>query len=247
VPSPRFVSNLLLAVLGVVLTTFALVFSMNVVRWLALGTGCVALAIVAIAFLVRGRTTAQRWLDLVSASVAGWTIVASCTLRGHALLWVSFAEGAALCALGLCGLTVHEASLERALRPARAFGYEEAPELDGNGSVPAVDSSRDEDADDTEPDDAEDDAPRWRRGPLADSYPAAVALVIFALVPYLALTSAITPLQPILEKSLPLSGQALQLSTGMANAAYAFGTVLAVQFAVHLRGRRMVLLYVTCS
>ena len=29
----------------------------------------------------------------------------------------------------------------------------------------------------------------------------------------------------------------------MANAAYAFGTVLAVQFAVHLRGRRMLLLY----
>jgi MFS family permease len=82
------------------------------------------------------------------------------------------------------------------------------------------------------------------RGPLADSYPAAVALVVFALVPYLALTSALTPLQPILSKSLPLSPQALQLTTGMANAAYAFGTVMAVQFAVHLRGRRMLLLYV---
>ena len=43
------------------------------------------------------------------------------------------------------------------------------------------------------------------RGPLADSYPAAVALVVFALVPYLALTAALTPLQPILSKSLPLS------------------------------------------
>ena len=32
------------------------------------------------------------------------------------------------------------------------------------------------------------------RGPLADSYGAAVALVICALVPYLALTSAVTPL-----------------------------------------------------
>jgi|SRR5579884_102971 len=81
------------------------------------------------------------------------------------------------------------------------------------------------------------------RGPLADSYPAAVALVVFALIPYLALTAAINPLLPLLSKSLPLSRQGLQLADGMANAAYAFGTVLAVQFAVHLRGRRMLLLY----
>ncbi|MFZ0042696.1 MAG: MFS transporter [Solirubrobacteraceae bacterium] len=81
------------------------------------------------------------------------------------------------------------------------------------------------------------------RGPLADSYLAAVALVVFALVPYLALTSAITPLTPILSKDVGLSMQALQLTSGMANAAYAFGTVLAVQFAVHLRGRRMLVLY----
>ncbi len=81
------------------------------------------------------------------------------------------------------------------------------------------------------------------RGPLADSYPAAVLLVVFALIPYLALSSAINPLLPVLAKSLPLSRQALQLTTGMANAAYAFGTVMAVQFAVHLRGRRMLLIY----
>ncbi len=81
------------------------------------------------------------------------------------------------------------------------------------------------------------------RGPLADSYLAAVALVVFALVPYLALTSAITPLTPILAKSVGLSTQTLQLTSGMANAGYAFGTVLAVQLAVHLRGRRMLLLY----
>ncbi|HWF73813.1 MAG TPA: MFS transporter [Solirubrobacteraceae bacterium] len=83
------------------------------------------------------------------------------------------------------------------------------------------------------------------RGPLANSYPAAVALVVFALVPYLALTAAFAPLTPVLVKSLGLSQQALQLTSGMANAAYAFGTVLAVQFAQHLRGRRMLLLYVT--
>ncbi len=81
------------------------------------------------------------------------------------------------------------------------------------------------------------------KGPLANSYPAAVVLVVFALIPYLALTAAMTPLTPVLSKSLHLSQQALQLTTGMANAAYAFGTVLAVQFAQHLRGRRMLVLY----
>lgn len=81
------------------------------------------------------------------------------------------------------------------------------------------------------------------RGPLADSYAGAVALVVFALIPYLALSAALNPLLPILSKSLPLSRQALEISTGMANAAYAFGTVIAVQFAVHLRARRMLFLY----
>jgi len=83
------------------------------------------------------------------------------------------------------------------------------------------------------------------RGPLADSYPAAVALVVFALIPYLALSSAINPLLPILSGSLPLSRQGLELTNGMANAAYAFGTVAAVQLAVHRPGRRMLLLYAT--
>ena len=81
------------------------------------------------------------------------------------------------------------------------------------------------------------------RGPLADSYPSAVALVIFALVPYLAVSTAVTPLAQIMSKDIGLSTQAFQLTSGMANAAYAFGTVLAVQLAVHLPGRRLLLLY----
>jgi MFS family permease len=81
------------------------------------------------------------------------------------------------------------------------------------------------------------------KGPLADSYPSAVLLVVFALIPYLALSTAITPLLRLVSKSLGMSEQSLSLTTGMANAAYAFGTVLAVQFQVHLRGRRMLLLY----
>lgn len=83
------------------------------------------------------------------------------------------------------------------------------------------------------------------RGPLADSYPAAVALVVCALVPFLLLTAAVFPLMPALSKSLHLSTAALNLTVGLSDAAYAFGTVLAVQFAVHLPQRRMLLGYVT--
>src|SRR5436305_1310873 len=66
------------------------------------------------------------------------------------------------------------------------------------------------------------------RGPLSQSYPAAVALVLLALTPYLVLTTSIQPLQELFAKDTGLSAQALELTSGMANAAYAFGTVLAV-------------------
>jgi MFS family permease len=81
------------------------------------------------------------------------------------------------------------------------------------------------------------------RGPLADSYAAAVALVVFALIPYLALTSALTPLTQVIAKQVGLSPQAFALTSGMANAGYALGTVLAVALAQHLPGRKLLILY----
>lgn len=76
------------------------------------------------------------------------------------------------------------------------------------------------------------------KGPLADSYPAAVALVVCALVPFLMLAAAVLPLMPVISKEVGLSRHALEMTYGMADAAYAFGTVMAVQLAVHLPGRR---------
>lgn len=82
-----------------------------------------------------------------------------------------------------------------------------------------------------------------RQGPLAGRYPAVAAMVTFALIPYLALSAAFDPLVPIISEQLHMSDQALSLSSGLGNAAYAVGTVLAVQFAQHLPQRRMLLLY----
>src|SRR6185437_5645635 len=81
------------------------------------------------------------------------------------------------------------------------------------------------------------------RGRLAGRYPAVAAMVVFALVPYLALSAALEPLTPIVARQLHASLQTLSLGSGMANAAYAVGTVLAVLFAQHLPQRRMMVLY----
>jgi MFS family permease len=84
-----------------------------------------------------------------------------------------------------------------------------------------------------------------RSGPLANSYPAAVALVVLALAPFLMLTAAVLPLAKTIAPDVGLSPAGFDLTVVMSDAAYAFGTVLAVQFAQHLRQRRMLLGYVT--
>jgi nucleotide-binding universal stress UspA family protein/MFS family permease len=80
-------------------------------------------------------------------------------------------------------------------------------------------------------------------GPLAGRYPAAAAMVVLFLVPYLCLSSALQPLTPVIAGQLRMSLQAVSLTSGLANAAYAAGTVLAVQFAQHLPQRRMMVGY----
>ncbi len=82
-----------------------------------------------------------------------------------------------------------------------------------------------------------------RQGPLAGRYPAVAAMVMFALIPYLALSSALGPLTPIIARQLHMSEQTMSLSSGLGNAAYAVGTVLAVQFAQHFPQRRMLVIY----
>jgi MFS family permease len=82
----------------------------------------------------------------------------------------------------------------------------------------------------------------WR-GPLADSYWSAVAMVLAALTPFLVLSAAITPLNGMIGESVGLGSPGLEMSAGMADAAYCFGTVLAVQLVTRLPGRRLLGLY----
>jgi nucleotide-binding universal stress UspA family protein/MFS family permease len=80
-------------------------------------------------------------------------------------------------------------------------------------------------------------------GPLAGRYPAAAAMVVLFLVPYLGLSAALQPLAPIISAQLHMSPQTLSLASGLANAGYAVGTVLAVQLAQLLPQRRLLVVY----
>lgn len=83
------------------------------------------------------------------------------------------------------------------------------------------------------------------KGPLAENYPAAVALVACSLIPFLGLTAALLPVLTQVAKSLHLSTETLDLAVAMSTAAYAMGTVVAVQFALRLPPRRMLVIYET--
>jgi MFS family permease len=70
-------------------------------------------------------------------------------------------------------------------------------------------------------------------------------MVVCALVPYLALSGALGPITPLIAGRLHMSLQTMSIGAGIANAAYAAGTVLAVQFAQLLPQRRMMVVYAT--
>jgi MFS family permease len=82
-----------------------------------------------------------------------------------------------------------------------------------------------------------------RQGPLAGRYPAVVSMVVCALIPYLALSGALGSITPLVSTQLHVSLQTLSIGFGLANAGYAMGTVLAVQFAALLPQRRMMIIY----
>jgi MFS family permease len=81
------------------------------------------------------------------------------------------------------------------------------------------------------------------KGALADSYWAAVALVLLALTPFLVLTSATPALAELISKDVGLSPAGFEMTAGMSNAAYCFGTVAAVQMTQRLPARRVLVLF----
>lgn len=63
--------------------------------------------------------------------------------------------------------------------------------------------------------------------PLSTSYPTKVAMVLLSLCPYIVVTTAATLMQKSVMRDLHTSKTALEMASGLANAGYAFGAVLA--------------------
>ncbi|MFC9603483.1 MFS transporter [Streptomyces niveus] len=82
----------------------------------------------------------------------------------------------------------------------------------------------------------------FTRLPLAGNYPAAVALALLALSPYLILTTATSLAEPQIMGGIGATQYELQLSSGMSNAAYAFGAVAAADLVQRFARRRIYLI-----
>ncbi|MDO9407426.1 hypothetical protein [Patulibacter sp.] len=139
--SPRFTTNLLLAVLGGTLLTASLTFGFANAGWIALGVGAAAFTIAAVGFADLHRGAAQRWLDVLVALVGVWTVVESRVFDDGALRWISFGGGCALAVLAAAGLVLHERSRQAHLAALTAAADpRNAPARNGSGprsSVPA--------------------------------------------------------------------------------------------------------------
>ena len=109
----RFLTNVIFLVLGGFLAIASMAFGVSVFTWLMFGAGIVALAVAAPAVTVLARGLPQRGLDGIMSLLGAWTIVASMVFGGAVITWLGFASGAALVALALAGLTIHELSTER--------------------------------------------------------------------------------------------------------------------------------------
>lgn len=89
------------------------------------------------------------------------------------------------------------------------------------------------------------DAPRLlHRTPLAGNYPAAVAMALLALSPFIVLSTASLLVEQDVVRDLGTSRFGSQLASGLANAGYAFGAVAAADLIKRVSGRT---LYLACE
>src|ERR1700736_3197809 len=96
--STKYMTNIVLALVGGFLVVVTQAFSTNAVSWLALGVGIFAAAIAIAAQLDRSRGLDQRLLDVTTVVLGAVTIVFSRVFDGSTMVWLSFAE-----ALGFVG------------------------------------------------------------------------------------------------------------------------------------------------
>ena len=109
----RYLTNVILTVLGAFVVVTSQAFAVGTFMWLMFAGAIVALAIAAPASALSARGPVQRGLDGLTSVLGVWTIVAAVVFSGAVVTWLGFAFGAALFALALIGLTLHELKTER--------------------------------------------------------------------------------------------------------------------------------------
>jgi hypothetical protein len=119
--SPRFISNVALAVAGAVVVVASQTFTPSVTGWLTFGVSLGALALLAVVQLDRARGSVQRLLDAGTGTLALWSAVASVVFNGTTLTWLSLAEGIGFVALAMVGLVAHEVRTERVVHAFEAI------------------------------------------------------------------------------------------------------------------------------
>lgn len=111
--STRYLTNLILALIGGFLVVVSQAFGTDLFSWVMLGVGIVTIVIAAPDVALGSRGSLQRGLDYLFSLLGVWTIIASMVFGGVVLTWLGFASGIALVMLGVGGLTMHELSTER--------------------------------------------------------------------------------------------------------------------------------------
>jgi hypothetical protein len=111
--SPRFITNLLLVLVGALVVVASQAFTAGVTGWIAFGIGLGILTMLGLAQLARGRGKLQHALDTLGGALGIWMVVASVVFTGAALTWLSFGEALGFVGLALVGLVAHERSSER--------------------------------------------------------------------------------------------------------------------------------------
>ena len=108
----RYLTNVGLTVAGAFLVVASQAFAISTFEWLMFTVGAIAV-LMSGAIVLRTRGLAQRGLDVLIGILGAWTVVASLEYVGSTVTWLGLASGAALVALALIGLTLHELTTER--------------------------------------------------------------------------------------------------------------------------------------
>jgi hypothetical protein len=113
--SISYLSNLVLAVVAGFEVVAFKAFGPGLYAWLAFAGG-VAVVAIATATLLTERSATQRVLSVATGVIGAWTVVASLVFDPTTVVWLGFSAAAAVVALGVTGLTLHELRDEHVIR-----------------------------------------------------------------------------------------------------------------------------------